>query len=145
MTVKEINDEFFREKLLSIYKKCNGKPIIITGIYLHSDNKKWATFVKIKPFIQNTKFKKKILCNHINISRNDINKHFTMSIIDDRQRFVIIANLKFYNYYERYRIGLELFEGNNILPLRRDRYQLNLGKMIKENCYIYSKDDLKVT
>ena len=137
-------DEYFRIKLLTIYKKCAGKPILIEGKYKHNENKKWATFINIKPYIQYRKNKFDKFCDHINIDRKIIDKFYLLTDIDNYKRFLIIANIEFYNWYGRERIGIKLFEDNQIIPILKFNKSIKLRKGILEKCYIYEKDDLQI-
>jgi len=140
---------FFRDVLSKLKNKCINKPIIITAIYKHKDNDIWATFVHVKPYInnkfqnKNTKIKyNQKLCGHINISRNDIEKYFKLSEEYDNENFIIIANLIEYTYYGMKRIGLKLYEENYFMPFRLKTINTYIDKSVFSKCYEYSKDDL---
>jgi hypothetical protein len=144
--MKKVEKDFFRDELLMLYNKCNKRPIIITAIYSHTDNISWASFVKIKPYLNNLQLKNKIsknysFCKHINIDRIGIEKYIKLSSSHDRKTFIIIANIIKYNYYGMERIGLKLYEEYNLIPIKQKIKRIYISKPIYSKCYEYSIDD----
>lgn len=145
----KVEKDFFRDELLILQKKCNKKPIIITGIYKHSDNDKWASFIHVKPYlnnryhIKNYKIKRnQTLCAHVNINRNHIEKYIKLLEIFDNKTFIIVVNIINYDYYGMERIGLEIYEEYNLIPIKLKTKNTYISKSIYSKCYEYTKDDL---
>ena len=142
-----VEQEYFRNNFLKIYKKCNKKPIVITGKYYYNENEKWYTFTDIKPYTTiNPKDKNNkpfIFCNHINIKKTDIENYINLTSKMNKKRFIIVTNIQKYKQNGIERFGLKLYIENGFTPIMMiiKTKKLYIRKSLLAQFYQYGKDD----
>ena len=85
-----IEKDYYRDNLLKIINKTNGKPIMVTGRLMYNRNHlKWCTFSEIKPYREG--IDTDVLCNHLNLKLADVEKWTTISPYYHNRKFFIIG------------------------------------------------------
>ena len=85
-----IEKDYYRDNLLGIINKTNGKPIMVTGRLMYNRNHlKWCTFTEIKPYREGVD--SDILCNHLNLKLADVEKWTPISRYYHNKLFYIIG------------------------------------------------------
>lgn len=94
--MKNLEKNYYRDNLLNIVNKTNGKPIMVTGRLMYNKNHlKWCTFSEIKPYCEGGDTD--ILCNHLNLKLADVEKWAVISPHYHNKIFYIVG------YPARYR------------------------------------------
>lgn len=85
-----IEKDYYRDNLLNIINKTNGKPIMVTGLLKYNKNHlKWCTFSEIKPYREGVE--SAVLCSHLNLKLADVEKWALISPYYHNKTFFIIG------------------------------------------------------
>lgn len=123
----KLEKNFYRDLLKQLIKDTEGRAIIVSAKYKHTNNLKWVTFTTVRPFIPDTRTS--TLCNHINVERSSINTRLNLGEELHNRKFYIIGYPFIYLHYGVERGGLRLADDLGIPPIvfNQDFYK------IKEN------------
>jgi len=141
--------EYYRDDLLKIYNNCEKKPIILTAKYQNTNTINRMIFTNVKPYMfsicesDREKYNNYIFCKHITILRNEINKYLKLTPEHKNKRYLIMANLIKYKYNGIKRMGVELYEEGDIIPIMQisDTRKNNLRKSLFSKFYQYTEED----
>lgn len=106
---------YYRKGVKILILETNGKPVVVTGRYKHSNIKKWATFTCIRPYIPG--IKTKTICSHINIERYRLFPWYILDKEYHNRKFYIICNPIIYWHYGHERGTLQPAENIGIKPI----------------------------
>lgn len=109
---KQIEDKYLKNYVREELKKCQGRPVILTGKF----KKIWekhVTFTTIRPYIQGCHTL--TICDHINILRKDIEQVMNISELKKNKKYYLIGFCEQYKYKER--MGVKLAVGYEFCPL----------------------------
>lgn len=88
--MKNLEKNYYRDSLLNIIDKTNGKPIMVTGRLMYNRNHlKWCTFSEIKPYREG--IDTNILCSHLNLKLAEVEKWTPILPMDHNRKFFIIG------------------------------------------------------
>ena len=126
---KELRD-YFRVKL----KECN-RPIIISGVYVKTWEKH-VTFTTIEPYIESVK--SIVICDHINISRRDLESVIDLKQLVQGERYYIVGYCR---PYGNGRMGVNLYKENGITPIFGIHEFHEMSKDLISICHRFSIED----
>lgn len=114
-TFTKVSKNYYRDILIDLIGKTNGKPILFSGKYKHRQNEALVTFTCIRPTIQNGK--PKTICDHVNFALEDVAQFYPFSEVVHNRKFYIIGYPSSYSFLGELRGCIKLEHDLSIPPV----------------------------
>ena len=134
---KAFDKNFYRVQISDVMENCDNKSAVIYARYKNNNgNKDFCTFITVRPVIPG--FYTRTICNHINISRKDVEKYIHLSEENEHQKFMLIVEPCSYMKDGCMRAGFRLATSNGIQPIFATKdYQMYINKTNFKDFYVW--------
>ena len=126
---------YYRDELLNLIQKTNGKPIMLSGILQYHPNRlKWVTFTDIKPYRED--IQTNVICQHLNFKLAEVEKWAIISSSNHGKKFYLIGFPAHYRSTGGIRGCLEFYRKGKFPPVfiseDLDKYKDRLKNIVYE-------------
>ena len=125
-----IDDKYYKNYKRGMLAEIQGNVVVLTGKY-KATWENHVTFTTIRPYIQDCKTK--TICDHINLSRIDVEKVINIADLEKNRKYYIFGYCKTYSQGER--MGVKLALGEGFCPIIKAADFNGIPAEIARKCY----------
>ena len=135
MNISKEERDYYRVILKDVSEEGLDKPITMAGRYQYDTRYEYATFTNIRILLNPPYSKTRLICNHLNILRNDISRFYSISEKDDKKKFYFVGFPVEYMYNGDIRYGFKLSDVVTFAPVGLLSERDNVQEKMDRECY----------